>query len=160
MLLTPLKCAGSSASTFLGARDGFVVRNERLQRSVQPLQVRAAAPSDQPGTGWLASTVGSLTGKTRNGQASKFVQSADMVTYSGKAVIMKKLKVLDLMDRVADAQDDASEVLAGKHVSVQLVSNEVDPSMTSAKHQEIVPAPLLLLFSHSLLDCSDFFEVD
>jgi hypothetical protein len=41
-------------------------------------------------------------------------------------VISKKLLQLDLVDRVADLQDDASEVL-GHKVSITLVSTKIDP---------------------------------
>ena len=135
MLLTQLKCTGSSASAFNGARDGFVARKPMLQQPVS-LQVRATT-SEQPSAGWLESVAskigqvgGYVTGTKPNGHATEFVAGGDMVTYYGKAVIMKKLKVLDLMDRIADIQDDASELLGGKHVSVQLISAEKDPSMT------------------------------
>jgi len=53
--------------------------------------------------------------------------SHEVVDYFGTAVIMKKLKMLDLIDRIADIQDDTSELVGGKHVSVQLVSTDIDP---------------------------------
>ncbi|KAG0566624.1 hypothetical protein KC19_7G078400 [Ceratodon purpureus] len=137
MLLTQLKCTGSSASAFNGARDGFVARKPMLQQPVS-LQVRATT-SEQPSAGWLESVAskigqvgGYVTGTKPNGHATEFVAGGDMVTYYGKAVIMKKLKVLDLMDRIADIQDDASELLGGKHVSVQLISAEKDPNTGKA----------------------------
>lgn len=55
-----------------------------------------------------------------------------VVHYKGTAVLIKKLAMFDMLDRVADAQDDASELLRGKHVSFQLVSSEVDPSTSHA----------------------------
>jgi lipoxygenase len=135
MLLNQLRCsAGSSA--FWGARDGFVVSRPRLPRSVTSLQVRATTSEQQPSAGWLQSVaskigqVGSLLEKRLHGVdvAEPTTPAGDTVTYVGTAVIMKKLQVLDIMDRVADMQDDASEVLGGKHVSVQLISTEINPS--------------------------------
>ena len=154
--LTQVRCAGSAASAFCGSRDGFVARPRGGQRPVSTLQVRATT-SEQRGAGWLESVVstigqvGSYVDKKLHSQSKDVVPGGDMVTYKGTATIMKKLKVLDLMDRVADMQDDASEVFGGKHVSVQLVSNEIDPSMIVAICQQICfSLSSLLLFGDSL----------
>ena len=117
-------------------REGLVGRSGRM-RSVVPrpalVQVRASAGD------WSGRSVGTLSGMLgRVGsffdrsqqQAQKGADEADMVVYKGKITIMKKLMMLDLMDGGADLQDDASELL-GNRVTVQLVSNEVDPSMSN-----------------------------
>jgi hypothetical protein len=51
----------------------------------------------------------------------------DYITLQASLVIQKKLLVLDLSDLIADSGDDLAEVL-GQHVSIQLVSNKIDPS--------------------------------
>lgn len=53
--------------------------------------------------------------------------SGDVVTLKASVTVQKKLLVLDLSDLVADSGDDLAELL-GQHVSIQLVSTEVDPS--------------------------------
>lgn len=82
--------------------------------------------------------------KTLNGR-----DSLSAVEYFGTAVVMKKLKVLDLIDRVADVEDDASEAIFGKHVSVQLVSTDLlDPSKC-ARNLIYPQVTLFLSTSHS-----------
>jgi lipoxygenase len=82
--------------------------------------------------GWykkLVSTSNSKIGKMESYLKRKFFtgrdESVSVVEYIGTAVVMKKLKVLDLIDRVADVEDDTSEAIVRKHVSVQLVSTEL-----------------------------------
>jgi hypothetical protein len=99
----------------------------------ESLQVRAKTSTD--GTGWLDSASMAF------GEVATYVEkkigevkdefSHDVVDYFGTAVIMKKFKMLDLIDRVADIQDDTSELVGGKHVTVQLVSTDIDPRMPS-----------------------------
>ena len=55
----------------------------------------------------------------------------DSVTLKASVTIQKKLLVLDLSDLVADSGDDLAEVI-GQHVSIQLVSNKIDPSASNA----------------------------
>lgn len=99
----------------------------------ESLQVRATTSAG--GAGWSQSAsskigkVGSYVDEKLRGQASTD-RSSEIVKYKGTAVLMKKLKLLDLTDRVADAQDDASEILRGKKVTVQLMSNEIDQNET------------------------------
>lgn len=50
-----------------------------------------------------------------------------MVMFKGMVVIVKKLKLFDVMDCVVDIQDDVSE-FRGKKVIFQFVSSEVDLS--------------------------------
>ena len=80
----------------------------------------------------MAGLVGGLFNSILGG--SKEDYGRNMVVYKGTIVVMKKILMLDLMDRAADLQDDASELL-GKHISVQLVGNEVDPSKHFLKDQ-------------------------
>lgn len=92
--------------------------------------------------GWfqkLVSTSNSEIGKMETYVREKLFHgggdSLSAVEYTGTAVVMKKLKVFDLIDRVADVEDDASEAIIGKHVSVQLVSTELlDPSKYDAQN--------------------------
>ena len=94
-----------------------------------------ASEGSSGSVGWfkkLVSTSNSKIGKMESYVKRKFFNGRDeslsVVEYIGTAVVMKKLKVLDLIDRVADVEDDTSEAIAGKHVSVQLVSTELlDP---------------------------------
>lgn len=135
MLVHQLKVGGyTGLRSSAASHDGFVVRrvsSESVQKR-SPVQVRASASAE--GAGWLESAssklgkVAGLAEKKMQGAGSKSGAGGDVVVYKGTAVLMKKLKMLDLMDRVADAQDDASELLQGKKVSVQLVSNTIDPS--------------------------------
>jgi lipoxygenase len=124
---------GIAASTLRGSRDSVVVRKARSLRRSESLQVRATTSAG--GAGWSQSAsskigkVGSYVDEKLRGQASTD-RSSEIVKYKGTAVLMKKLKLLDLTDRVADAQDDASEILRGKKVTVQLMSNEIDQNET------------------------------
>ncbi len=126
---------GIAASTLRGSRDSVVVRKARSLGRSESLQVRATTSAG--GAGWSQSAsskigkVGSYVDEKLRGQPSTD-RSSEIVKYKGTAVLMKKLKLLDLMDRVADAQDDASEILRGKKVTVQLMSNEIDQSMSDA----------------------------
>ncbi|KAG0557308.1 hypothetical protein KC19_11G118900 [Ceratodon purpureus] len=85
----------------------------------------------------MAGLVGGLFNSILGG--SKEDYGRNMVVYKGTIVVMKKILMLDLMDRAADLQDDASELL-GKHISVQLVGNEVDPKTKRAtmSHPRII----------------------
>ena len=135
MLVHQLNVGGyTGLRSSAASRDSFVVRrasSESVQKR-SPVQVRASSSSE--GAGWLESAssklgkVAGLAEKKMQGAGSKDGAGGDVVVYKGTAVLMKKLKMLDLMDRVADAQDDASELLQGKKVSVQLVSSTIDPS--------------------------------
>ncbi len=110
-----------------------MVRKARSLGRPESLQVRASTSAE--GTGWLDSASMAF------GEVATYVEkkigevkdefSHDVVDYFGTAVIMKKLKMLDLIDRVADIQDDTSELVGGKHVTVQLVSTDIDPRMQS-----------------------------
>ncbi|KAG0566641.1 hypothetical protein KC19_7G078500 [Ceratodon purpureus] len=127
MLLNRLNIS-SATSTLRGTSDGFVVRQRgRFSSEPKLLQVRAAI-SDS-GAGWFESKVGKVGSyvdkKSHTGHGNE--DGEEMVHFKGTAVIIKKLKVLDVVDRIADIQDDASEILGGKHVSVQLISNEFHP---------------------------------
>jgi hypothetical protein len=113
--------------------------------------VRATAAGGDAGRLQSSSSSSSgISGKVRGafstilGLSTKEAHGPDMVVYQGKVTIMKKLLALDLMDRRADIQDDASE-LRGKKVSLQLVSNEVDSSTHSTS-----PMHLNFLASHSM----------
>lgn len=147
MLLTQFKTGSNAASTLCGSlSDGFVVtkggrrssRSEKLQVAVRASNTGAERSSGGGSGGWLEvatstlSRVGSFAGeKLRQGQqlVKDVVLDGDQVEYKGTAVTMKKLQVFDFIDRVADIQDDTSELVFGKHVTVQLVSTELDPSM-------------------------------
>lgn len=130
--------AGSSRTA-----ESFLVVRKGASKCVESLQVRASTSSNasrgssEGGAGWLESTIaGRVTSKVVS-VADTVLHYADgrhdneMVQYNGTAVVMKKLKLLGPvlgLDADADALDDASEV-EGKNVSVQLVSNVIDPSM-------------------------------
>ncbi|KAG0628128.1 hypothetical protein M758_1G003100 [Ceratodon purpureus] len=129
MLLNPFKTGATSTSSLRGAstaRNGVVVRKFCRPELVQ---IRAMAgegegrlqSSTKSMSGKLGSMVGSVLGRSKSDNGNQ-----GMVKYKGTIVVMKKLLALDLMDRRADIQDDASE-LRGKHISVQLVGNDVDP---------------------------------
>lgn len=115
------------------------------------MQVRATTSAG--GAGWSQSAsskigkVGSYVDEKLRGQASTD-RSSEIVKYKGTAVLMKKLKLLDLTDRVADAQDDASEILRGKKVTVQLMSNEIDQSMSDATLCQPKLVKLMRLWSY------------
>lgn len=91
-----------------------------------------ASDGSSGSVGWfkkLVSTSNSKIGKMESYVKKKLFNGRDdslsAVEYIGTAVVMKKLKVLDLIDEVADVEDDTSEAIVGKHVSVQLVSAEL-----------------------------------
>ena len=147
MLLSNFKTGSNAASTLCGSpSDGFVVRkggrrSEKLQVAVRATNSGAEGSSGGGSGGWLEvatsrlSRVGSFAGeKVRQGQqlVKDVVPDGDRVEYKGTAVTMKKLQVFDFIDRVADIQDDTSELMFGKHVTVQLISTELDPSMQRA----------------------------
>lgn len=124
MLLNLFK-TGTVASTPACRNGAFVRKSSRCGRP-EPLQVRASASAE--GAGWLksaSSKLGKIVEKKVQGPSKEGV--GETVTFKGTAVIVKKLKLFDVMDRVADIQDDASE-LRGKKVTFQLVSSEVDSS--------------------------------
>ncbi len=125
--------------------DGFVVRKARSLGRSESLQVRASSSAE--GTGWLDSASTEGTGwldsaSTKFGKVASFVErkleevreefTHEVVEYFGTAVIMKKLQMLEMIDRVADIQDDTSELVGGKRVTVQLISTNIDPRMKSA----------------------------
>ena len=147
MLLSHFKTGTSAASTLCGSlSDGFVVRtggrrSEKLQAPVRAAKSGAEGSAGGGSGGWLEvatsrlSRVGSFAGeKLRQGQqlVKDIVPDGDQVEYKGTAVTMKKLQVFDYIDRVADILDDTSELMFGKHVTVQLISTELDPSMQRA----------------------------
>jgi len=129
----------SSAASTLQAGSSRTVDSVLVARKEsKSLQVRASSTSSSSSSeggaaGWLKSSVaGKVTSKVAKvaDTALHYIDGrhdTETVQYNGTAVVMKKLKVLGL-DAAADAEDDASEV-EGKNVSVQLVSNEVDPRM-------------------------------
>lgn len=97
--------------------------------------VRATASGSEASPGWLETNLGKVTSfvdkKLQSDGSPAKAGASETVEYKGTATVVKKLKMLDLLDRVADAQDDASELLQGKKVSIQLVSGEIDPSNLS-----------------------------
>ncbi|KAG0603020.1 hypothetical protein M758_10G059600 [Ceratodon purpureus] len=139
MLLSKAGVALTSAASGLQAgegRNGLVgrdgVRKSGVRR-VKVVQVRAnagdgAGRSSSSSSGSAATSifnrVGSFLNRDRVEQQGAEV-GGDKVVYKGTFTIMKKLAMLDLMDRGADLQDDATELM-GKRVTVQLVSTEVD----------------------------------
>ncbi len=133
MLLQQFKIRSAAPTLCSESSDGFMVRKARSLGRPESLQVRASTSPE--GTGWLDSASMAF------GEVATYVEkkieevkdefSHEVVDYFGTAVIMKKLKMLDLIDRVADIQDDTSELVGGKHVSVQLVSTDIDPRMQS-----------------------------
>jgi hypothetical protein len=145
MLLTRAGAALGAAAGTLQAGEGRngLVGRERGTRStagrVRVGQVRANAgdgagrSSAQTG---LFGRVGSFLSRDNAQQQQQRGAEigSDMVVYKGTITIMKKLAMLDLMDRGADFQDDASELFQGNRVTVQLISTEVDPS-TSNPHR-------------------------
>ena len=140
MLLNQFK-TGSAASSLVGSsRDGLVLRQLRKMGKSESLQVKAAARESSKG-GWLESAgaklekVGGFLERTlHNDGTTTVVLDPNMEQYKGKAVIMKKLLELDLIDRGADLADDASELFRGKHATVQLVSPDIDPGMLHSVH--------------------------
>lgn len=143
MMLNRLE-TGSLASAFRGSREEFVVSRGRSPGRSQSIQVRASSGGDP--AGWLQTAskqLGKLSsfGEKRKTATSTSTRgpSGDNVQYTGVATTMKKLKVLDLIDRVADIQDDTSEIVGGKRVTVQLVSKDVDPKTgESMKSSEVI----------------------
>jgi lipoxygenase len=144
--VAPTLCSESS--------DGFVVRKARSLGRSESLQVRASASAE--GTGWLDSASTEGTGwldsaSTKFGKVASFVErkleevreefTHEVVEYFGTAVIMKKLQMLEIIDRVADIQDDTSELVGGKRVTVQLISTNIDPHTGKAmmSNKEIFP---------------------
>ncbi|KAG0604154.1 hypothetical protein M758_10G149300 [Ceratodon purpureus] len=146
MLLNQFK-TGSNASSLVGSsRDGLVLTQVRKTRKSETLQVKAT--TGEPKKGWLESAstrlekVGGFLEKKLGGDGtSTAVLDPNMVEYKGKAMIMKKLLQLDLIDRAADLADDASELFLGKHVTIQLVSTETDPSTGKGKLSDEVIIP-------------------
>jgi hypothetical protein len=133
MLLHQFKIRSAASTLCSESSYGFMVRKSRSLGRPESLQVRASTSAE--GTGWLDSASMAF------GEVATYVEkkigkvkdefSHDVVDYFGSAVIMKKLQMLDLIDRVADIQDDTSELVGGKHVTVQLVSTDIDPRMQS-----------------------------
>ncbi|CAK9205124.1 unnamed protein product [Sphagnum troendelagicum] len=129
MLLQQFKLRSAASTLCSESSYGFKVRKSRSLGRPESLQVRASTSGES--TGWLDSASMAF------GEVATYVEkkigkvkdefSHDVVDYFGTAVIMKKLQMLDLIDRVADIQDDTSELVAGKHVTVQLVSTDIDP---------------------------------
>src|SRR4051794_14794038 len=112
MLLSQFK-TGAAASALQGVgRDAALLRSGVATTRRVSLGVRASSGAE--GAGWLESSsqgIGSRLGGLANslfGSNKESTQekgagnSGDMVTYKGKAVIMKKLWGLDLIDRGAD----------------------------------------------------------
>lgn len=134
------KSLGSAASTFRGTapRESVVVLRSARTTMKKAQELRASSKE-----GWLETASSKL--EAVGGYLEKKLQGdkpplgPDEVLYKGTAIVMKKLKVLDLIDRVADLQDDASELVRGKRVSVQLVSAEVDPKTGKAMMSKEVP---------------------
>ena len=123
----------SLASTLRGTRDGFVGRSlGKASDWPESVQVRGAVTSES-GAGWFESKAAKLrgyVGKKPYGRGNDV--GREIVHYKGTAVITKKLQFFDVVDRIADVQDDVSELIGGKHVTVQLISNDINPSMSDA----------------------------
>lgn len=140
MLLTrtSLTSLGSTASSFR-ARDSFVRSRARTVPMAKAQQARAAASE-----GWLETAsskleaVGGFLERKLHGSDQPSL-GPDEVLYKGTVTVMKKLKVLDLIDRSADIVDDFSELALGKRVTVQLVSAVTDPSTGKAEMSKEVP---------------------
>ncbi|KAG0560102.1 hypothetical protein KC19_10G154500 [Ceratodon purpureus] len=132
MLLNQFKTGSVAASTLGGSRGSAVVLR-KVKNMGKPETVKATASGSEGAAspGWLETNLGKATSyvdKKLHSDGSGAKGASDMVEYKGTAVVVKKLKMLDLIDRVADAQDDAAELLQGKKVSIQLMSGEIDPS--------------------------------
>jgi hypothetical protein len=132
MLLNQFQ-AGSNASSLLSSQSRDALVLGRVRRAGERLQVKAAA--SDPRKNWLESAssrlekVGGFLEKKLHGDGiSTAVLDPNTVEYEGTVLIMKKLLQLDLIDRGADLADDASELFLGKHVTIQLVSTDIDPS--------------------------------
>jgi hypothetical protein len=135
MLLNDFKTGVASSAAASSSLRGLRTRNGVAVRKLVPVRATAAGGDAGKVRGAFSTILGLST---------KEAHGPDMVVYQGKVTIMKKLLALDLMDRRADIQDDASE-LRGKKVSLQLVSNEVDSSTHSTS-----PMHLNFLASHSM----------
>lgn len=120
--------AGSSALR----ADSFLV----VRRASKCAAVRA---SSTPGEGWFESSIaGRVTSKVAKvaDAALHYVDGRhgdETVQYNGTAVVLKKYNVdanLNIIFNAdADIIDDKSDI-EGKNITVQLVSSEIDPSMS------------------------------
>ena len=142
MLLNQFK-TGSVAAPTLGGSRGSAVVLRKVKNMGKPETVKATASGSEGAAspGWLETNLGKATSyvdKKLHSDGSGAKGASDMVEYKGTAVVVKKLKMLDLIDRVADAQDDAAELLQGKKVSIQLMSGEIDPSMSTSTSQQFL----------------------
>ena len=142
MLLNQFKTGSFAASSLGGSRgSAAVLRKVRDMGKPETVKVTASSGSESASSpGWLETNLGkvsSFVDKKLHGDGSG-AASPGTVEYKGTAVAVKKLKVLDVVDRIADVQDDASELL-GKRISIQLMSSEIDPC------QFIEPNPCLAL---------------
>lgn len=140
---------GAGSSTITRRSDAFEV-SLNPGRRVAPMSkpVRASsATGGESSPGWLESKMDKVTrfvGQKLHGDGKSAASATEpTVEYNGTAIVVKKLTQLDIVDRVADLKDDASEMLQGKHVSVQLMSGTIDPSTS----------PLLLLLPQCLANC-------
>jgi len=95
-------------------------------------EVRASAKEGwlETATSKLEAVGGFLEKKLHGSNGQTTAPGVDQVVYKGTATIMKKLLGLDVIDRGADVGDDTSELLLGKRIRIQLVSTEIDPSMS------------------------------
>lgn len=132
MLLTNAGVSLTSVTSALQGegRNGLVGRTV-VRRSTRKESVQLRANAGE-GAGRSSASTGLFgrVGSILNGARAKEAVGKDMVVYKGTITIMKKLAMLDLMDRGADLQDDASELM-GNRVTVTLVSDAVEPSMSS-----------------------------
>ena len=130
MLLSQnFKSVGSAASSFRGNRDGFVSSRSRNMKKTMEIRASQKEGWRETATSKLEAVGGFLARTLHGGTVHTAAPGKDEVVYKGTATIVKKLELLDLIDQGADLQDDASE-LFGKRVTIQLVSTEIDPSMS------------------------------
>lgn len=156
LLSQPFKTGGVAASTLGGpSRSNALVAKTSVVRKMSTKLGNVSASASGGGSestkspGWLESKIGKVTSyvdKKLHGDGKAGVPE-EMMEMTGTAIVVKKLFKLDVVDRIADARDDVSELLQGKHVSIQLMSNEIDPStfLGSVPRQSLVVKQGLLL---------------
>lgn len=136
MLLSQTFKTGSVAAVGVGRsrnQNALAGTTLSVRRRIMSKPVSASSASggeSQASPGWLESNLGKVTSyvdKKLHGDG-KSAAPEEMVEMKGTAIVVKKLKALDLVDRMADFKDDLSEVVQGKHVYVQLMSGEIDSS--------------------------------
>jgi hypothetical protein len=120
----------SAASTLRGSKSSLVAvprKSNSPGPRLGPLQVLASSSASSGG--WLESSARAPSGVETAQRSSARSKHDDESTaqYNGTAIVVKST------DQNANSEDDASE-LEGKHVTVQLVSSEIDPSMCLESH--------------------------